>query len=497
MSDFEKYLEKINAVHGLISALGLLNWDQETMMPSKAVLCRSRCNAVLSGLVHEIMTSPDFGELLERLSDQELSFDQTVAVRETKRDRDRAVKVPRKLVEELAMATTAANQTWVQARRENNWSLFAPDLQKIVELRKQQAEAIGYDEEPYDALLTEYEPGESTSNLVEQFSSLRDKLVPLLDKIRAKGSVDYDKLLQGNFEPALQQTMCIDLLECIGFDFSGGRLDSSAHPFTAEIGCNTDVRLTVAYHRDNLGAALYAAIHEGGHGIYEQGLPSELMGTPLSESVSLGIHESQSRLWENMVGRSKPFSVHLHKELSGLFPAEFKNASADDLYRAVNVVKQSPIRIEADEVTYNLHIILRMELERALIQGDIDVADLPDQWNESMRKYLGITPADNSQGVLQDIHWSAGAFGYFPTYTLGNLYAAQFMSAAERALPELNSQIERGELLPLLHWMRENIHQHGRRYSAGELCERATGSPLAIDPFVNYLESKYTELYSL
>jgi carboxypeptidase Taq len=198
-----------------------------------------------------------------------------------------------------------------------------------------------------------------------------------------------------------------------------------------------------------------------------------------------------------MVGRSKPFSVHLHKELSGLFPAEFKNASADDLYRAVNVVKQSPIRIEADEVTYNLHIILRMELERALIQGDIDVADLPDQWNESMRKYLGITPADNSQGVLQDIHWSAGAFGYFPTYTLGNLYSAQFMSAAERALPELNSQIERGELLPLLHWMRENIHQHGRRYSAGELCERATGSPLAIDPFVNYLESKYTELYSL
>jgi carboxypeptidase Taq len=497
VTDFEKYLERLGSIHGLTSALGLLNWDQETMMPGKAVYCRGRSNAVLSGLVHDMITDNKFGDLLEELSQQKLNSDQLSSVRETKRDRDRAVKVPRKLVEELATATTSANQSWVNARKENNWTLFAPDLQKIVKLRKQQAEAIGYDEEPYDALLQEYEPGALTSNLVKLFGDLRNQLVPLLEKITAKEPVGFENLMHGNFDPALQQTMCIDLLECIGFDFSGGRLDVSAHPFTAEIGCNNDVRLTVAYNKNNLGPALYSAIHEGGHGLYEQGLLDQTMGTPLSEAVSLGIHESQSRLWENMIGRSKPFSVDLHKRLSLLFPEHFSGSTAENLYRSVNVVKQSPIRIEADELTYNLHIILRMELERALIRGDINVEDLPAKWNESMQNYLGITPASDSEGVLQDIHWSAGAFGYFPTYTLGNLYSAQFMEAAHISIPDLNSQIERGELLPLLHWMRNNIHKFGRKYSAEELCKNATGSELSIAPFVNYLTTKYSELYSL
>ena len=492
---YDRYREHMAEIRALNSAQGLLSWDQETYMPVDGLVAPAEAPAVLSGQVHDRSVDAGFGDLLAELAASDLDEARAANVRETIRDRDRAVKVPRELVTELARVTTLAQQAWVRARENDDWALFSPLLAEVLELRRRQAEALGYKHEPYDALLEEFEPGADTSEVAETFADLRKQLLPLVAAIGETAPRD-DTLLRRRFSEPAQIALSHRVLMTMGFDFQAGRLDKSAHPFTTGVGAR-DVRLTTFYDEHDLAKSLYSTIHEGGHGLYEQGLPLEEAGLPLGEAVSLGIHESQSRLWENQIGRSLEFTSWLIPQLRELFPGVLDDVGPDDLYRAVNIVRPSLIRIEADEVTYNLHIILRMELERALLRGDIGIDDLPGLWNERMTEDLGVTPRNDAEGVLQDIHWSFGLFGYFPTYALGNIYAAQLFASASAALPDLEGRCERGDLLPLLQWLRDRIHGHGRRHPAGELCRLATGHPLDSRPFVDYLRRKFGALYNL
>jgi len=482
-------------IRALNSAQGLLSWDQETYMPVDGLASRAEARALLSGLVHDRTVSVELGDLLAELAASELDEARAANIRETTRDRDRAVKVPRELVTELARVTTLAQQAWARARENDDWALFSPLLAEVLELRRRQAEALGYANEPYDALLDEFEPGADTSEVAAIFADLRAQLKPLVTAIGETGPHD-DALSRRRFPEPAQIALSHRVLIAMGFDFKAGRLDRSTHPFTTGVGAR-DVRLTTHYDERDLAKSLYSTIHEGGHGLYEQGLSMEEAGLPLGEAVSLGMHESQSRLWENQIGRSLEFVTWLMPQLHGFFPGALDDLGPGDFYRAVNIVRPTPIRIEADEVTYNLHIILRMELERALLRGDIGIDDLPGQWNERMTEDLGVTPRNDAEGVLQDIHWSFGLFGYFPTYALGNIYAAQLFASASAELSDLDGKIERGELLPLQHWLRDKIHVHGRRHTAGELCRLATGRTLDSRPFVDYLRHKFGALYNL
>jgi carboxypeptidase Taq len=487
---YARYLEHLGGLHALSSALGLLGWDQETFMPQRGIENRAATRSHLSGLMHDGTVDPVFGDLLHELAASDLDEARAVSVRETVRDRDRSVKVPRELVTELSRVTAMAQQAWVSARENDKWETFAPLLTQVVELRRQEAEAVGYETEPYDALLDQYEPNMKAANLEPVFAQLRPALVKMTAEISERQNNKAADVLTGDWDVAAQEQLSRRLLDAMGFDFSAGRLDTSAHPFTSG-SCPLDVRLTTAYDLDDPVKGIYSTIHEGGHGLYEQGLPAEHSGTPLGEACGLGIHESQSRSWENQVGRSRAFMDFLLPHIADLFPERAAALTPDSLFAALNVVKPSLIRIDADEVTYNLHIALRFELERALFRGEVDVADLPGLWRERMTADLGITPSGDRDGVLQDIHWSFGAMGYFPTYTLGNLYAATLFQAASNALGNLDSMISRGDFAPLLGWMRDNVHAHGRRWSAEELCIRATGRGLNCDDFLNHLRAKF------
>lgn len=491
MSDlYDRYLERMRGLHALGSALSLLGWDQETMMPPAAVEHRAAVRSHLSGLVHDGTVDPAFGDLLAELAQADLDDAQAANVRETVRDRDRAVKTPRELVTELSRVTALAQQAWVKARQADDWPLFAPLLSQVMDLRRREAEAVGYESEPYDALLDAYEPDARAAELEPLFASLRPALAELTREIGERQDPAAADALRGDWDPAAQEAVSRRILQDMGFDFRAGRLDTSAHPFT---GGNhpTDVRLTTAYDPADPAKAIYSTIHEGGHGLYEQGLPAAHAGTPLGEACGLGIHESQSRLWENHVGRSRAFMEYLLPLLRESFPERTAGLDADGLFAALNVVRPSLIRIDADEVTYNLHIALRFELERALFRGEIGVDDLPGLWRERMTADLGATPRGDADGALQDIHWSFGAVGYFPTYTLGNLYGATLFAAAGRELGDLDAMIARGEFAPLLGWMREKVHAHGRRWPGGELCRRAAGRGLNVDDFLNHLRAKF------
>jgi carboxypeptidase Taq len=482
-------------IQDLNAALALQGWDQETGMPSAALAARARARGTLSGLIHDRLVDPELGAILQELSGAELNAGAAVDVRESLRDHLRAVRLPRELVIELTEATSLATSAWAEARAENDWPRFAPHLNRLVALRRREAEALGYEDEPYDALLDEYEPGAKAAELAALFAEVRAGLVPLIEAVRRRDPDRAPTLWLGEFPVAAQDALCRRVLRGLGFDFAAGRLDTSNHPFTSRIDAG-DVRLTTAYHVDDLRQALYSTIHEGGHGLYEAGLPADAVGLPRGEAVSLGIHESQSRLWENQVGRSRAFMSHLLPLLREHFDG-FADATAEALYRDANVVKPSLIRIEADEVTYNLHIILRMDLERALVRGELAVDDLPRAWNERMTSDLGVTPADDAEGVLQDIHWSFGLFGYFPTYALGNLYGAQLFAAVRREIPDLDDQIARGDFAPLLGWLRRTVHVHGRALSPRELVLAATGEAPSADAFLDGLRAKYTPLYDL
>lgn len=480
----------------LQSAAAIAHWDARTYMPERGVETRARISGKLSRLAFERLVSPKFGELLaaaeKELSDA--SEAERAMVRMGKRDHERARAIPPDFYQKFVELCTKAESVWEKAKAEANFALFKPYLAEIVDMVREMAKMIGYKEHPYDALLEEYEPGMTTARVGEILGGLREKLVPFVRELLERGTPP-PPLPQGKYRIQSQKALCAEALRLIGYDFSAGRLDDSAHPFTIGLGPG-DTRVTNRYNEADPFPALFGALHEGGHALYDQGIPAELYWMGLGGGASYGIHESQSRFWENQIGRSLAFWEFFKPKLSRRFRV-FARKTPEEIFRMVNKVQPSLIRVEADEVTYNLHICLRFELEVELIEGKLKVEELPEHWNLAMKGYLGVTPPDDAKGVLQDVHWSGGSFGYFPSYALGNLYAAQFMEALRADLPDLWDDVRKGNTVPILSWLRERIHRFGRMYFPEELCEKVTGEKLSAEPFLRYIQEKYAQVYRL
>jgi carboxypeptidase Taq len=488
----EALLGRMRELKDLSGIIGLATWDQETHLPPKAEAARASQLSTLQGLYHQRLVAPEVGEWLVALAAAPRSEDEQAMARVLARERDRAVHVPVELVRALAEAQGAALTAWRTAREAHAFAPFAPALAHLLSLRREQADAIGHGGERYDALLDGFEPGMRTDRLMPVLHALRDQLVPMVQAL-AGWPPGNDVLAGLRFPAEAQWRFTMELLGRLGFDLDAGRQDRSVHPFTG--GTHpTDVRLTTRISEDNLAAAVFGTIHECGHGLYEQGFRPSDHRTPLAAAPSMGLHESQSRLWENLIGRSLPFWRTLYPRLQAFFPAQLGPVPLEAFHAALNRVARSPNRVEADEVTYNLHIVLRTELELQLLRGELEVKDLPAAWNDTTRSLLGIEPADDVKGVLQDIHWAWGELGYFPTYALGNLYAASFLRAAERALPGLWEAIGGGDVAPLLNWLRTRVHAEGARLDAEDLVRKVTGSGLTDTDFVGYLRAKYGAL---
>ena len=482
----------------LAACMGLLEWDEETYMPPGGVGARSEQRALLAGLFHDRATDPRVGELLGELegSDLEPGSPEAANVRELRRAYDRETKLPKSLVEELARTTALAQQAWIESRKANDFPRFRPWLEKIVALKRQEAEAIGAEEDLYDALLDLWEPGATSRALAPLFEALRRELVPLAAALAAAPRQPDESILRREYPVERQRAFGRAIAAAIGFDFERGRIDQSAHPFCIGLAPG-DCRLTARWDERYVNDGLFGVLHEAGHGMYEQGLDPGHHGTPMGEAASLGIHESQSRLWENLVGRSRAFWERFFPAAREAFPGALGDVTLDDFHFAVNRVAPSVNRVQADEVTYNLHILVRFELERALLSGDLPAADLPAAWNEAYREALGVVPPNDAQGCLQDTHWSSGLYGYFPTYTLGNVVAAQLFAAANEELGGLDEHFREGNFAALLGWLRERVHRHGRHYPPDELVRRATGASPDHRPLVAALRTKYSELYGL
>ncbi len=481
----------------------LLGWDQETYMPSAGIDERSQQHAVIQGLVHERKTADEIGGLLAQLGAREdrpagspdLSGLDAAFVRAVFREYNRNTKLPSSLVKKLARETSLAQRAWGQARQESDFSIFAPKLSEIVKIVLEISERLGYDGHPYDPLLDEYEPLMKTEKVRQVFRDLRRQLVPLLERVKAAEPVD-DASLYGKFPQEAQREFGLFVLEKMGYEFNRGRMDKTVHPFTTTLG-RDDVRITARYDEGFFSSGFFSIIHEGGHGLYELGFGKELEGGILAQACSLGFHESQSRLWENLIGRSLPFWTYFYPLLQDRFPDALADTGLKKFYRAINKVQPSHIRVEADELTYNLHIILRFELELKLICGELPVDELPDAWRQESRELLGITPEKDSEGVLQDIHWSMGAIGYFPTYCLGNLYSAQIMNTLRSEISDLDALLSNGSISVVLKWLRKNVHAWGARCTPSELCKKISGNELNASYFMKYLEAKYRDLYDI
>jgi carboxypeptidase Taq len=484
----------------VLSCAELLSWDELTYMPPGGIENRGSQMAFLAGLHHERSTDPRIGELLNELESSPLIADAespaAVNVRELRRTYSRQTRLPRPLVEELARVTSVAQQEWETAKEDDRFSLVQPWLERIVSLKRDEAECLGHQGVAYDALLDEYEPGMTSRELSVLFESLRTDLMPLLQRILASGRRPHVAILRRDFPIDRQHVFAETLASTLGFDFHRGRLDTTSHPFFSAIGPG-DCRITTRYRHNQFSEAFFATLHEVGHALYEQGLDPEHYGTPMGESSSLGIHESQSRLWENNLGRSRAFWEHFLPQAQQVFHEALHGVTLDEFYHAVNHVEPSLNRVRADQVTYDLHVIVRFEMEQALISGDLPVGEIPAVWNEKYQHYLGVTPPSDSEGCLQDSHWAAGMFGYFSGYTLGNVFAAQLFAAATRELGDLSSQFAEGDFSAMLNWLRRHIHHHGQRYSAPDLIRRATGSTPDHRPFIVALEQRYGELYGI
>jgi carboxypeptidase Taq len=500
-------LQQLKRLDGEIQTLKYvaagLGWDQQVLMPQRAVTGRAEQLALIATLIHQKETTDEIGRLLEDLgaSDEhpfgsdDLAESDRAYVRAFYRDYRQATRIPAELVERITRVTAVAQSVWAEARKKSDFSLFESNLAEIVDLSIEVADRLGYKEHPYDALIDQYEPGMSTADIARIFRELREGLVPLVRKIKESGQVEHRFMLKA-YAADEQERFGRKVLDAMKFDSSRGRLDISIHPFTTSLGSD-DVRITTRYHEDRITSSLFSIVHEAGHGLYEQGFSPDHRGTRLHEAASLGIHESMSRFWENVVGRSRPFWHHFYPIVKEHFPQQLSGVDVEQFYRAVNMVEPSHIRVEADEITYSLHVILRFELERMLVGKELTVKELPDAWREQSRDLLGIVPQRDADGVLQDIHWSGGAIGYFPTYALGNVYGLQFVSKLRSDMPDFDDQIRSGELGNIKTWLDTNVHTKGRTRTPKELCEEISGKPLSAHYFIDYLTEKYAGVYAI
>jgi len=499
----ESKLKQLKTLLGEVSDLravsALLGWDQQTYMPPGAAEDRGNHLATIDQLAHIKFTSDEVGKLLDELEPWAAMLapdsDDARLIRVTRREYDKNTKVPAEMVAEFAQITTVAYSVWQDAKAESNFAKFQPYLEKVVDWRRRYAALFAPYDHVYDPLLDDFEPGMKTAEVKAIFDALRPQQVALIQAISERPQVD-DAFLHQPFDEKKQWDFGVEVITKFGYDWNRGRQDKTVHPFTSNFGIN-DVRITTRFIPDYFSSGLFSTTHETGHALYEQGVDQALGRTPLAGGASMALHESQSRMWENLVSRSRPFWEGFYPRLQEYFPAQLRNVSLDTFYQGINRVEPSLIRIEADEATYNLHIMLRLETEIGLMEGRIEVKDLPEVWNVRMQEYLGLTPPDDAHGVLQDVHWSSGLMGYFSTYALGNLVSAQLWERINADIPDLREQIRRGEFSALLGWLREKVHRHGAKFEPQELVQRVTGSKIDPAPYVRYLRSKYGEIYGL
>ncbi|WP_163856132.1 carboxypeptidase M32 [Paenibacillus elgii] len=497
LTEFKQYLKKMKSYE---EAVGLIYWDMRTGAPKKGIAARSEVVGELSGELFKMSVSDEMGAFLDYFASSEVNarlsdIDRRI-VSECKKEYDRSKKIPPKLYQEYVVLTSQAESAWEDAKDQADFPGFQPYLEKIVDMNLQFIDLWGYEGHKYNTLLDAYEPGMTVEKLDQVFGALREQVVPLLSAIQESAHKPEIGFLKQAFDKDKQKKFSLYILEQMGYDFEAGRLDETVHPFATGLNPG-DVRITTRYLLNDVNSALFGTIHEGGHALYEQNISMDLLGTPLCSGTSMGIHESQSRFWENMIGRSRPFWNRYFPELQKNYTGQFDKVSVEDFYRATNEVKPSLIRIEADELTYNLHIMVRYEIEKALFSGAVKVADLPEVWNEKYREYLGIVPSHNGEGVLQDVHWSAGMFGYFPSYALGNMYAAQIKRTLEQELGNVNELVREGNLIPIKAWLADKIYQYGKSQTPTEIITRVTGEELNPSYLVDYLRVKYSDIYKL
>ncbi|MBK8137609.1 MAG: carboxypeptidase M32 [Chloroflexi bacterium] len=498
----EKYdalVTRLKQIEDLNAAASLLNWDLEVMMPEGGSGARARQLSTLSRVLHDMRTSDETGRMLEEaekeLAGADYDSDEASMLRIARYDFDQQTKLPTDFVAEFTQLTAEAHDVWAKARADSNFRLFEPALSKITEMVMRSTEYLGYKEHPYDALIDQFERGMTAAEVKRIFDSHKPALIDLIAQVGKVHDRVSNEAVHQDFDTDKQREFALSVVKKYGFDFTRGRQDVSVHPFCTNFSRN-DVRMTTRFHNDFLNPALFGLMHESGHGMYEQGSPEAYDGTPLAGGTSLGVHESQSRLWENIVGRSRPFWKWAYPQLQATFP-QLGGTDLDTFYRAINTVQRQFIRVEADEATYNLHIMLRFELECDLVAGKVKVADLPEEWNDRFEAYLGVTPPNDRMGVLQDVHWSFGGIGYFPTYALGNLLSVQYYDTALRAHPSIPDEIGEGKFDTLFNWLSQNIYQYGRKYTSQELTQPITGGPIDPAPYVAYLQKKYSDVYGI
>ena len=497
MEKLDQLKEKVREITYLGRAAAVLGWDRQTYMPSGGAEDRGNQLAVLGSLTHRMFTSPEMGQLIEDckpiVASMDPDSDDACLVRMLDKNYKKNTRVPTEHVAEFAQVTTLAQETWARARAASDFAAFRPYLERIVELRRQYASFFAPYDHVYDPLLDDFEPGLKTGDVQAIFGALRPQQVEIIQAITARPQVD-DAFLHRTYPEQGQWDFGVDVITRFGYDWNRGRQDKSAHPFTTSFGIG-DVRITTRFDPERSASALFSTMHECGHALYEQGIDPILAGLPLADDASMAIHESQSRMWENLVGRSLPFWTFFFPLFKERFPAQLEGVDLQTFYRGINKVEPSLIRVEADEATYNLHIMLRLELEIALMEGSLEVKDLPDAWNTRMKEYLGIVPPKDSVGVLQDVHWSGGMIGYFPTYALGNLVSVQLWECIHKDIPDLDEQIARGEFSALLGWLRDKVHRHGSKFEPQDLVRQITGTGIDPNPYVRYLKSKYSYIY--
>jgi len=491
---FDKLKQRMATIADLIGSISILGWDRQVMMPPQGSGIRSEQLATLSRIAHELFTSPETGKLLDDLRSYEDSLDyesnEASLIRVARRDYEKAVRVPAELRAEMSRAASDGYRIWLEAKPNSDYQLFRPALERNLELRHRYVDCFDGVEEPYDILLDDFERGMTTAQVREIFTRLKDELVPLISAAAAEDDDSVDACLRQQFAPDVQRETCHEIVELFGYRSGSWRLDPTEHPFATDGGGVGDIRITTHYHDDNLDS-VFSTMHEYGHGLYEHQIDPALDRTTLSRGTSLGLHESQSRMWENLVGRGRPFWSFFYPRLQQAFPQQLGSVDAEKFFRAVNRVHPSLIRIESDEVTYNMHIILRFELEQDLLHGRVALSELPEVWNQRMHDYLGVNVPDNRRGVLQDVHWSAGTIGYFPTYSLGNVISVQIWEKLREDIPDLDEQFERGEFGALREWLGEHLHRHGRKFTPVETVEKVVGGPIDPGPYLAYLNEKH------